>query len=55
MNEDILSGVKTCKKICDSLYDMTHSEPSELTVGDLDWLYLVLSDITTGWIYTFEA
>jgi hypothetical protein len=48
MNEDILSGVQTCKKICDSLYDMTHSEPSELTVGDLDWLYLVLSDITTG-------
>lgn len=47
MNEDILSGVQTCKNIWDSLYDTTHSEPSELTFYDLDWLYQVLSDITT--------
>jgi hypothetical protein len=47
MNEDILSGVKTCKKIWDSLYDTTHSEPSERALYGIAWLFLVLSDITT--------
>jgi len=46
MNEDILSGVKTCKKIWDSLYDTTHSESSEITFYDINWLYGVLSGIT---------
>jgi hypothetical protein len=46
MNEDILSGVKTCEKILDSLYDTTHSEPSELKFADLVWIYNILSDIT---------
>jgi hypothetical protein len=48
MNEDILSGVKTCEKIWDSLYDTTHSKPSELTLYDVDWLSRVLSGITTS-------
>ncbi|KAH8795371.1 heterokaryon incompatibility protein-domain-containing protein [Hyaloscypha finlandica] len=46
MNEDILSGVKPCKKIWDSLYDTTHSESSEITLNDIYWLYRVLSGIT---------
>jgi hypothetical protein len=46
MNEDILSGVRTCKEILDSLYDTTHSKPSELKFADLVWIYNILSDIT---------
>ena len=47
MNEDILSGVKTCEKIWDSLYGTTHSDPSELTLFDLAWIFLVLSNTTS--------